>query len=128
MEIYKKEAMFTDDTEDVQYEETLKTNETNLEDSKTSTKSENIQTEDRNESGKYDWIGDLVVSQIEDIEIAHRGDFVWDIQCLVRKYLLKSKITNDKNQTNKSTEAEVNSTKDVTFHKGSNISVNVNFL
>lgn len=123
--------MLNDNTEeDVQYIENTKTNETLNEDSnKTPPKSENIyNVSDKTQNGKYNWVGDLVVSQLEDIDIEHRGDFVWDIQCLVRKYLMKSKISRDSAESSKSNETEETKRKDITFHKGSNIAVNVNFL
>ncbi|XP_065371200.1 uncharacterized protein LOC135963322 [Calliphora vicina] len=129
MEIYKKEEMLTDNADNVQYEDSSKPNETIYEENKTTNKSEEtVENKDKTQSGKYDWVANFVVSQIEDIDAAHRGDFVWDVQCLVRKYLLKSKITKEQAQSNKSNEEQATTTKDVTFHKGSNISVNVNFL
>ncbi|XP_023300481.2 uncharacterized protein LOC111682718 [Lucilia cuprina] len=135
MEIYKKEDVLNVD--DTQYEEASKTNETIYEENKTTPKTENVEINDNDNnsnkktSGKYDWVGDLVVSQMEDIDEAQRGDFVWDIQCVVRKYLMKSKVTREQaSKSSKSNESEetATTTKDVTFHKGSNISVNVNFL
>lgn len=121
--------MLTDNADDVQYEEASKPHETIYEENKTTNKSEEtVENKDKTQSGKYDWVGNLVVSQIEDIDSVHRGDFVWDVQCLLRKYLLKSKITKEQAQSNKSNEEEATTTKDVTLHKGSNISVNVNFL
>ncbi|KAM7362161.1 uncharacterized protein ACRADG_012961 isoform 2-T2 [Cochliomyia hominivorax] len=131
MEIYKKEEMLTDNIDSFQYDDAPKTHEKLNEDGKiTMEKENNHSTHDKTQSGKYDWVGDLVISQIEDIDLAHRGDFVWDIQCLVRKYLLKSKVTKENAQSSKSNETgpTTTTTKDITFHKGSNIAVNVNFL
>lgn len=127
MEIYKEE-LITDIMDDAQNKDTSKIQETNIEDTETPAATEKVQISDKTQNSKYNWIGDLVVSQIEDIDLVHRGDFIWDIQCLVRKYLLKSKVTNEKDQYSKSNETEATTMKDVTLHKGSNISVNVNFL
>lgn len=120
-----KEEILSDNTSDRQYEQ-LKTNESNFEAFKDTIKIEDVEINDKNSCEKYEYLGELVVSQIEDIDVAYRADFAWDLQCLVRKYILKSKVESKNDQN--ADETEPKTTKELTFHKGSHISLNVNFL
>lgn len=40
----------------------------------------------------FEWLGNMVTSQLDDISPSFRSEFAWDVQCLVRKYILKSKV------------------------------------
>ncbi|XP_065357156.1 uncharacterized protein LOC135951426 [Calliphora vicina] len=100
------------------------------------TKSENIKTpESLGDDAKYEWLGNLVVSQLGEISKKYHTEFAWDVQCLIRKYILKSKAGED--ETTASSTSATTSTNmqgktsiphDIVLPRSSNVSFNLSFL
>lgn len=83
----------------------------------------------------YEWLGDLVVSQLQEIAPNFHTEFAWDVQCLMRNYILKTKT--DRNElvsTSKSSTSpndnrkSSNTSHDLILPKTSNISLNISFV
>ncbi|KAM7360523.1 uncharacterized protein ACRADG_005912 [Cochliomyia hominivorax] len=90
----------------------------------------------KSEDINHNWLGDLVVSQLEEIAPKYHNDFAWDVQCLIRKYVIKSKTNAADATITQSSEAaptQSDNNKTYTSHelvlsKTSNISFNISFV
>lgn len=88
-----------------------------------------------NEDITYNWLGDLVMEQLSEIAPKHRTDFAWDVQCLIRKYVMKSRTDNDEinsllqSSTSKTSRDKKSKTShDLMLPKPSNVSFNISFV
>lgn len=83
----------------------------------------------------YEWLGDLVVEQLAEIAPKHRTDFAWDVQCLIRKYVMKTRTDNSEInsllETSNKTAKDMKKSKtshDLILPKSGNVSFNINFV
>lgn len=88
-----------------------------------------------NAAVNYEWLGDLVVSQLPEIAPSLHTEFAWDVQCLIRKYILKTQTNRDEASTSKSStignvsQGKSSSTShDLLLPKTSNVSFNISFV
>ncbi|KNC32741.1 hypothetical protein FF38_03808 [Lucilia cuprina] len=83
---------------------------------------------------KYDWLGELVVSQMSEISRKYHTEFAWDVQCLIRKYIVKSKTgdgeTSALNTSDDTTNAnsKPSTSRNIVLPRTSNVSFNLSFV
>ncbi|XP_037816132.1 uncharacterized protein LOC119606651 [Lucilia sericata] len=78
---------------------------------------------------KYDWLGELVVSQMAEISRKYHTEFAWDVQCLIRKYVVKSK-TGDSETSDDTTNnnPKPSTSQNIVLPRTSNVSFNLSFV
>ncbi|XP_065355302.1 uncharacterized protein LOC135949620 [Calliphora vicina] len=98
-----------------------------------SNKRKNMGGEDAN----YEWLGDLVVSKLGEMSTKSHTEFAWDVQCLIRKYVLKSKTDNEEISSSTSSSAPTSVTNNqkqrsiphnIAIPRSSNVSFNISFV
>ncbi|XP_005181127.3 uncharacterized protein LOC101891398 [Musca domestica] len=77
----------------------------------------------------YDWLGRLLTSQVHEISPTLRSDFAWDVQCLIRKYILKSKNPGAELEKEEAGKTEMPfESRNIVLPRSSNMSLNISFI